>query len=91
MITLIDRDGDTVKMTKEEIAHCLRMMGNPPGWYRLLGKGLQPEDLERDVIQFRVEGEPHYTLWSKIKRVFRRSKERVWVHLKGRNSIFIRL
>ena len=33
MIHLIDQDGHTVKMTKEEIALSLKLMGNPEGTY----------------------------------------------------------
>lgn len=37
-VKLIDRDGDTVRMTTEQIADSIRKMGNPAGKYILIGE-----------------------------------------------------
>lgn len=38
MITFVDRDGDTVKISYDEVVECLRKQGNPPGGYVLVPK-----------------------------------------------------
>ena len=70
-ITLLDQDGHTVKLSKEEIAACLKEMGNPAGRYEMV-----PVDIgvvsrnytAYTVLQIRARTRPNYsrfTLWQK--------------------------
>lgn len=75
IVKLVDRDGHTVHMTKEEIAESLRDMGNTAGGYLLVpwhwgvlqsthGKG-------EPVVQFRASTMPHYRFYQLWDKKFR--------------------
>lgn len=69
-VKLIDRDGFTVSLTKEEIANSLKKMGNPKGQYNFVYNGhlytlplsLYKED-RNVVLQFLASTMPHYKFW----------------------------
>lgn len=69
---LIDQDGHTVKMSVEEVAACLKDMGNPPGKYVFVPA--TPDKLTgNEVMTIRAMKRPdqlysRFTLWRK-KRV----------------------
>lgn len=67
MIRLIDRDGDKVKMTKEDIAESIRKMGNEAVAYYLLPKDWTGNTTEHSVIRFKASIMPHYS-WFQIMR-----------------------
>lgn len=93
MIKLIDSYGDTFSMTYNEVADCIRTMGNLPGAYRLLPVGLEPS-LEGDVIQFRASDKLNqralrYAWYSRIARLFRKDSLPIWAKIKGDSTQLI--
>lgn len=84
MIKLIDRDGDTVRMTKEEIAEGLRDMGNPPGIYYFVPQdrsSLLSDKIDswRIVLMFRPKVLPKYSrmqVWRKKWRWYLEQKRK---------------
>lgn len=62
---LIDRDGHTVKMTKEDIAESLKKMGNPLGVYQLVPRDWDRKPHEFVVFLFRPSQLPKYSWFQK--------------------------
>jgi hypothetical protein len=66
MIPLIDREGYTLYMSKEEIAESVKDMGNPPGTYEFVLSTTDRND-EWTIKMFRASHPRYrfYQIWSK--------------------------
>ena len=71
MITFIDQDGDTVRLTQEEVAYCIRMMGNPRGYYALVPNTEAMTHVIGDVVLGIRWEKPRYSAlrlwWKKVR------------------------
>ncbi len=88
MIAFVDRNGDTVYLTTEQIAECLKRMGNDSGWY-VVAKGSPDMDSVGGPVVVALRAiSPSYTRFSAIKRFVRRAPEEkfVWLFLKHNNA-----
>lgn len=75
-IRLLDRDGHTVRMTREEIAESLRKMGNPDGYY-LLAYTPDRQNEKNIILKFHASTMPHYRFYQLWHKKFRwRLKQR---------------
>lgn len=88
MIAFVDRNGDTVYLTHEEVAECLKRMGNDSGWYVLVKWSYDMESVGGPIVLALRAIEPTYTWFSRIKRLFRKNDEEkfVWLFLKHNNA-----
>lgn len=92
-IALLDQDGHTVRLTKEEIAACLKAMGNPEGLYHLLTERHYQRayvDHSHCAIRIRARTRPNYswfTLWRKKRMGSRLLDRKVPMMIAGKEQM----
>ena len=88
MIPFVDANGQTVHLSKAEVAVCLTQMKNPPGWYILVPFS---DDMQKvggnTVVQVRLltrHPEKLYNPFQRLMRVLRRKSipSPLWLKLK---------
>lgn len=73
MVSLLDQDNHTVRMTEAQIGESLRKLGNPPGEYTLIPlKGIYM-DATNPVLCFRPSITPKYSKLQMLHKYLKNS------------------
>lgn len=97
MIKLKDSNGFTVLMHKAEVAHCIKEMGNPPGWYMLVQHVPDNEHIGSNAVGITLCSKtklfiaPRYSLGSRIRMWVQKTILRHSVGLQAGKEYWVRL
>jgi len=84
-------------MTEPEIAHCIKEMGNPPGWYMLVEHNEKNERLGQNAVGITLCSKtklfiaPRYSLGSRIRMWVQKAILRNPVGLRAGMEYWVRL